>query len=119
MTWEDFDEAIDYLSRKIKSCHLKFKAIYGVPRGGWVVAVAMSHRLNIPVTTNPLSDNLLVVDDISDSGATLTSYTSSRNTLTLFSKYRTKMVPDFVWKWMPDDVWIIFPWEVNKNDTKI
>jgi len=113
MTWEDFSEAINYLARKIKSCHLEFKAVYGIPRGGLVVAVALSHRLNIPVSFDIDSDNLLVVDDIADSGDTLSHHLSARNTLTLFAKYGTKMVPDFVWKWTPNDVWIVFPWEVK------
>ncbi|GAG06792.1 unnamed protein product, partial [marine sediment metagenome] len=48
MTHEQFQLAIQALAKQIKE-H-KFVGIYGIPRGGMVVAVYLSHCTGIPVT---------------------------------------------------------------------
>ena len=43
-TWGEFDKSVDYIANQCKK--LKLSGIYGVPRGGLCLAVALSHKLN-------------------------------------------------------------------------
>ena len=44
-TWREFDQSVEQIANK---CRLKdFSGIYGVPRGGLCLAVALSHKLKI------------------------------------------------------------------------
>ena len=44
-TWSEFDKSVEVIANK---CRFKeFSGIYGVPRGGLCLAVALSHRLKI------------------------------------------------------------------------
>ena len=44
-TWGEFDKSVEQIANK---CRFKnFSGIYGVPRGGLCLAVALSHKLKI------------------------------------------------------------------------
>ena len=44
-TWWEFDKSVEQIANK---CRFKdFSGIYGVPRGGLCLAVALSHKLKI------------------------------------------------------------------------
>ena len=46
-------------------------SLYGIPRGGLIPAVLISHRTGIPITTNIEEANKIIfVDDLLDSGDT-------------------------------------------------
>ena len=46
-TWNEFDKSVEQIANK---CSFKeFSGIYGVPRGGLCLAVALSHKLKIEV----------------------------------------------------------------------
>lgn len=111
-SWYSFDAAIDTLSRKIRPRmrDLKLDGIFGVPRGGLIVAVALSHKLKLPLLLLP-TENSLVVDDISDTGKTL-SRIKNKAIATLYSTEWTITKPDFhVYNKLDKDDWIVFPWE--------
>ena len=79
-------------------------------------------RLPEPVLLPPMLDSsdvrgnrVLLVDDVSDSGRTLamvvdllTAAGADVRTVCLYSKPRTVLEPDFVWR--RTDRWITFPW---------
>lgn len=110
ITWKEFDEMASQLVEKIKASNEKFDGIYGIPRGGIILAVYLSHRLNLPLLQNPTL-NTLVVDDISDEGKTLLSW-QNRKIATLFSTPWTSVKPDWYVKMKEEkDSWLIFPWE--------
>jgi len=44
-TWSEFDKSVEQIANKCK--FKEFSGIYGVPRGGLCLAVALSHRLKI------------------------------------------------------------------------
>ena len=50
-TWSDFDKSVVHIANKCKS--LEFSGIYGVPRGGLCLAVALSHKLKIDLISEP------------------------------------------------------------------
>ena len=114
-TWSEFDKSIDYISNKCK--FWKISGIYGIPRGGLCLAVALSHKLNIKLIEKPLK-NSLIVDDVFETGRTLSNFKNieGANFFVLVSKSKP------IW-WNSVNLidrkeWIIFPWE-NKNNELI
>ena len=70
-TWSEFDKCVEQIATK---CSFReFYGIYGVPRGGLCLAVALSHKLKIELISKPLK-NSLIVDDIYETGLTLTTF---------------------------------------------
>lgn len=112
MNWGEFDDAINILVYKIQQSKVKFDGIFGIPRGGLVVAVTLSNRLNIPLIPSGMT---LIVDDISSSGETLEKYIGNGEvkTATLFCKPNSKVKPDFYYKDISEKLWVCFPWEVK------
>ena len=51
LSWADFDRALDSAVARLASSSLS--GVYGVPRGGLVLAVCLSHRLGIPLLEKP------------------------------------------------------------------
>ena len=70
ITWDTIDNLITIIAREIISESPNIYNIYGIPRGGLIPAVLLSHKLGIPVTQE-VKNYSLIVDDISDSGNTL------------------------------------------------
>jgi len=55
-TWNEFDKSVEQIADK---CRFKdFSGIYGVPRGGLCLAVALSHKLKINLFLNQLKIRL-------------------------------------------------------------
>ena len=111
-TWNAFDKSVEKIANK---CRFKeFSGIYGVPRGGLCLAVALSHKLKIELISIPLK-NSLIVDDIYETGLTLTSFKDIEGVMffVLFSKIKpTWWNTVFISK---KSQWIVFPWENTLN----
>ncbi len=114
-TWCDFDKSVDYIANQCK--FQKFSGIYGVPRGGLCLAVALSHKLDTQLIEKP-SKNSLIVDDIFETGITLSNFKhiEGANFFVLVSKKKP------IW-WNTVKIsykreWIVFPWENKKNEIK-
>ena len=114
-TWSEFDKSVDYIAKQCKS--LKFSGIYGVPRGGLCLAVALSHKLNIQLIEKPLK-NSLIVDDIFDTGITLSNFKNieGANFFVLVSKKKPIWWNTVTLSYKKE--WIVFPWENKKNELK-
>ena len=50
-TWNEFDKSEEYISNECK--FLNFSGIYGVPRRGLCLAVALSHKLDVKLIDKP------------------------------------------------------------------
>ena len=61
VSWEDVQKFVQNVSNAFKN-H-SFTGVYGLPRGGCVLAVMLSHSLNIPLLMAP-HKGCLIVDDI-------------------------------------------------------
>jgi hypoxanthine phosphoribosyltransferase len=114
ISWERFEQLIRELASTIKDSNIHINGIYGIPRGGLIIAVRLSHLLNIPLRPYNLP-NTLIVDDICDSGKTL-HFHSVRNSFkyfyaSLFKRHNSSFNPNFVGKILDHDSWIEFPWE--------
>lgn len=118
--WNTIDELITVMARKILASDANIQGVYGIPRGGLVPAVLLSHKLGVPLVTT-VKNNTLIVDDISDSGETLAnllkkhgypiSSTHKLYTATVFERKYTSFMPDFIGKRIEYQDWIVFPWE--------
>ena len=111
-TWRDFDKSVDHIYNKCK--YSEFSGIYGVPRGGLCLAVALSHKLKINLISKPLK-NALIVDDVYETGITLNTFKNVEGAMffVLFSKIKP------IW-WNTVHIskkseWIVFPWENSSN----
>ena len=111
-TWTEFDRSVEYIANECK--FLNISGIYGVPRGGLCLAVALSHKLKINLIAEP-KKNALIVDDIYETGITLNSFKDIEGAtfFVLFSKVKP------IWwntvKIAKKREWIIFPWESKLN----
>lgn len=111
VTWQEVEKFVKELKDNFKET--KFTGVYGIPRGGCVLAVLISHYLDIPFLAAPF-EGCLVVDDISDSGITLQHYQECGYKIaTMFYHKDTRVVPDFCVA-EKSDSWIVFPWEMEK-----
>lgn len=119
VTWEDVEKFMDSVVQHYKNKSLT--GVFGLPRGGLIFAVMLSHRLNIPMLAAPVK-GCIIVDDICDSGESLLHYcknTSGQkidyNIATMFYKEnKLGIVPDF-WLNEKGDKWIVFPWEEKED----
>lgn len=118
LTWQNVDYFIDQLAKQYTH-PFQFTGVYGLPRGGLVLAVMLSHRLHIPLLMAP-TKGCLIVDDICDSGESLLHYmknSSNPNAVTRYTiatmvcKRECPTPPDF-FLFQKDDEWVVFPWEV-------
>lgn len=92
----------------------QFDNIYGVPRGGLVIAVYLSHLLDLPVVDSIRDGRTLIVDDIADTGKTLVELDKFKYSkiATLYYHEQSMIYPD-IWVYLKTDKWIQFPWEVK------
>jgi hypoxanthine phosphoribosyltransferase len=144
VSWGTFGKQINTIARIIASQPIEFTRVVGVSRGGLPLGVALSHKLNLPLSVVGVSSyndetseqeslicdtpnvifegwegNVLIVDDIADSGKTLDFLLrkivllANRNisvvTATLYYKECSIIKPDIFLE--TTDRWVIFPWE--------
>jgi len=124
-SWSKIENAVNDISNQIKESGYQIDVIYGVPRGGLIVAILLSHKLNKPLILDPLTakdKRILVVDDISDTGTTLIALYDKINplqfgyrpiTVTIHYKPGSKFVPDIYHEETND--WIVYPWETEET----
>lgn len=110
MSWDAFETLVDRLLVRLDST--LYTGVYGFPRGGLVLAVKLSHALNLPLLMAP-AKGCLICDDISDSGETIAKYVKSASytTATLLMREGTKAIPAYIGERVTVPNWIEFPWE--------
>lgn len=116
VSWKDMEDFANDLIKEMKARNFQPTGVYGVPRGGLILATLLSYKLDIPLLLNA-SQGCLIVDDIADSGRTLLHYTENDTQFnkyfiaTMFYHKRSIVTPNY-YKFEKTDKWIIFPWEV-------
>ena len=115
VSWKDLEEFIDSLIDEMNKQNFKPTGVYGIPRGGLIPATLISYKLDIPLLMNA-SKGCLIVDDIADSGRTLSHFTENDTQFnkyfiaTMFYHERSVVKPNY-YKFEKNDKWIVFPWE--------
>lgn len=121
LTWNDIDNLVDKLANEVSQAPVPPLYITGLPRGGLIPAVMLSHKLNIPfvnvsmIRALPRVD-VLVVDDIADSGETLEQY-KMYQTAVLHYKMQSEHIPTYYAEEVPNEAWIVYPFEREDSET--
>lgn len=120
ITWAEIDKFVDNLNIDIK-----YDYIISIHRGGNVLGTMLSHKLNIPLliytptksfNIDIQNKNILLVDDISDTGKTILKCIKDIqlehvDVLTYAIKLHTNYTPEYYKITMPNDIWVVYPWE--------
>jgi uncharacterized protein len=117
LSWEDVEDMVKVLAEVVRKAPVIVDSIYGIPRGGLIPATLLSHKLNIPMVEVP-TESTLVVDDIVDSGLTLSQYAKYSFACLVYKPLTSHLIPTFFALNYVQDYWINFPWE-EKNSEKI
>lgn len=149
LSWDLFGTASRELAQQVADSGYRPEIIIAVARGGLLPAGALSYALGLkladainvefytdvhqtladPVLLAPLLDEdsirgkrLLVVDDVADSGRTLSLVLdllrdkgAEARSAVLYAKSSSEVDPDFVWR--RTDEWIVFPWSAEEPVT--
>jgi len=141
LTWDDIVSAVAIVVDKVRESGFRVDAVIGILRGGIIPATLIADMLGVedlgvidikfyqapgvrrdkPYLKQPLilpvyGKNVLIVDDVSDTGLTLqlaldvVRHYSPRDvrTATLYIKPWTRLVPDYYAELT--DKWLVFPW---------
>lgn len=112
ITWEEIEYLLWRAGPGVKD--LPITSISGVPRGGVVPGVMLSHRTGIPWVQTPKVGSL-VVDDIADSGETFLELERLLGykplTFTLYRRVSSAYTPTLWMREVPEGVWLVYPWE--------
>lgn len=149
VSWDEIEDWVDKLCEKIKKS-FRPDIIIGLTRGGWVPARLVCDRLKVKnllavktehwgltatkdgkaklvhgINLDITGKNILVIDDITDTGQSLTLVTDhikekspkELKTATLLHITHSKIAPDFYAVEVPKEewTWFIFPWNFNED----
>ena len=95
LSWDDINSLVDTLTNKIIKTIPPVDSIMGLPRGGLIPAVMLSHRLGLPLVSKP-TKGTLIVDDICDSGETFIKMSKKYPTNYLACLHLKHHTTDFV-----------------------
>jgi len=127
ITYNTFGKLADDLCSVIRSSNIKFSAVHGLPRGGLILAVHISFKLEIPLIINLTqftkefpNGRLLIVDDIIGTGKSYDRAIETArirniqyNTGVLFCRPDLEDKPNFIID--KTDSWILFPWDKEEE----
>ena len=123
VSWELIDDCVTDIAFYLKDTGKDFKGVFGVPRGGSLLAVMLSHKLDIPYITEfwRVGDgDIVVIDDIADTGKTFQFYkeqpeTKDAHYVTIHEHKQSIVKPDYsvIEK---VDKWIVYPWETTNSE---
>jgi hypoxanthine phosphoribosyltransferase len=128
-SWQNFTDDVKILSGKIMQDTSVPEAIFAIKRGGSFLGTSLSYIISKPVwhidykekiNLNDLNfRNILIVDDICDSGNTFANITKgvkNFKTCSLFFNVKQNFCVDYFSRKIDRDkekFWIVFPWEMN------
>jgi len=118
LSWSEYDAAVDEIYERFKD--ERIEAIYGIPRGGLIPAVMLSHLFDVPLISDLLlvinNPRTLVVDDIVDTGETIRYFKENNYpTASVFiNSDRCVLEPMFYAR--STTRWIVFPYETDTED---
>lgn len=116
LSWADFDDARFHLASVCRDLSPDAPGIYGIPRGGLCLAVALSHALSLPLLSNP-EPGCIIVDDIYETGTTLNPFLDQGiyRVITWLRRSSSDHPHLLSARSIDSDDWIVFPWEDAKQ----
>ena len=148
ITWEDVYRLCQQLARQLREANFRIDVIVAIARGGYVPGRLLSDMLGIhdltsfkvehyqgvykqyeayvkyPLNADINGRNVLLVDDVCDSGDTFTlgvehirhcGKVSEMRTAALHLKTVSTYIPDFYVETVSEWRWLIYPWAVNED----
>ena len=91
LSWELIDELTDKIATEVSRNYKEIKFIYGIPRGGLIPAVILSHKLGIKLINEVFSHTLEIKD-------TLEKFELGEKVEKLKTKMKELGIPDNNWK---------------------
>ena len=116
ISWREYEIAVDKLAAQIPKG--KYEYVYGIPRGGLLPAVMLSHRLGLPLFDEQIlsyETNTLIVDVIVDTGKTMKEY-CEWDIAVVYKRYNCPLEPTYVGEVFERDSWLVFPYEVAAKE---
>lgn len=125
LSWDEYIKDAEKFVEGLKNTmnFSKCAGVHGKPRGGLFLGMLASHRLGLPYLLNPpfisyYEDKnwYLVVDDICESGNTFSILAEQYRPYqikfaSLYRRHSAKFNPDYAFKVIETDDWIVFPYE--------
>ena len=118
ISWNLIDEAVTDIAFNIKKTNKDFKGVYGIPRGGLILAVMLSHKLDLPLimSKDELDENSIIIDDIADTGRTLWDFLEYQSYVVTIHKHEKSIFkPDYS-VLDKGDKWTVYPWETEDSE---
>lgn len=111
---DEFDSDINLLKKWVEKQKRTYTGIYGIPRGGIYVAMALSYKTVLPLVVSPPGEDtsILVVDDLVDSGATRDKF-PKHDFVVIHLGIDPKVMPSFFLR--KKDDWIQYWWEKGET----
>ena len=122
VTWKQVEQFVNNVAKYSYAEEKAYTGVYGLPRGGLILAVMLSHKLKIPLLMSP-APGCLIIDDICDTGESLLHYVKNSSgervqdytIVTMYYKEnKLGIVPD-IFNYFKKDKWVIFPWEMEEQ----
>jgi len=122
VSWDLIDECVTEIAFHLKDTGKDFNGVYGIPRGGVILAIMLSHKLDIRYIDNIdyVDEAVIIIDDIVDTGKTLKKYKSHYNKkkcyyVTIHEHKQSIIKPEYS---VIDkgDKWIVYPWETEDSE---
>jgi hypoxanthine phosphoribosyltransferase len=118
-THNDFMRAVEKLSDNIYNLSFIPDGLLVLPRGGMQLGLHLSHKLDIPVLNEVKSENTIIIDDICDSGKTLSKYPKNYKCVLVTKQLGKKNIDKLIYfTECEDTTWLHFYWEKNLGNYK-
>lgn len=114
LSWDDVNDLVNNLCDKIRHDQMNIDSVHGIPRGGLIPAVLISHKLGLPYV-GAVGKNTLVVDDICDSGVTLEKGPGVYTAVLHYKPHTSCFQPNLWAELHERDEWVIYPWETKDS----
>jgi len=125
LSWKWVDEQLNVIGDRLDN-EDKIEFVTGIPRGGLIPAVMMSHAFNFKYISyssakllpKEIREKTVCIDDISDTGHTLIEAKELDFIVcSLAMRIGSKTLPRFYGELITDDRWLVFPWESLNSKT--
>lgn len=120
-SWQEYDRDVRAMAKTLTAQSNDFDNIYGLPRGGLVLAVSLSHRLNKPLIfdSSEITSRTLLVDDIIETGGTLKRLVAEFKIVKpliaalYYNQEKSAVIPTIFAR--QQTKWVVFPWETESS----
>ena len=115
LSWDDINQLVNTLCKKIIIEQPNIDSVFGLKRGGLIPTVMVSHKLGLP-WSDVMLPNTLVIDDICDTGITLKNTVGVYTAVLHYKPHTSCCTPNIYAHEHTGDEWIIYPWEKKDSE---